>query len=339
VILVLAPYGRNEVTAAALRLVELAIQHDYEAVFATLGPPCRGIHPVWDRKVVRPDNPVVRQNAARIRHVIWFDLPRGDLRNRFRSASHYFVPSWHSLTPNDAEAVRSFDWVVCSTAACQQRLLERGLAEGARTLRCRWDAGLDFVAHEGLRQPDQKRLLVHCDVGTIEECSTLTLAAIEMLLVGLEDVACTVTSTKTWSRSDRRRIARMRMRWGHRLCFMPQTTFPDQVRLIHEHDWTLLPSVRCDFGMTTMRSLACGVPVIVHELPPFDEFVVSEGPTRNGTFIPCEILESTTQAPIAVTTAHGVATAVSKALSGKRPTLKASESKNFTTFWTRLWDE
>jgi glycosyltransferase involved in cell wall biosynthesis len=67
--------------------------------------------------------------------------------------------------------------------------------------------------------------------------------------------------------------------------------------LFHSHDWTFIPAIRADFGIIAARSLSCGAPVIVHDIPPFSGMIRNR---REGILIPCEVTMNRLGAPTAV---------------------------------------
>ena len=165
------------------------------------------------------------------------------------------------------------------------------------------------------------------------------------------EVSVTLDCAKSWSKRSRVEIKRMSDRWKSRLSVKYRTALPDQLKDIHTHDWTFIPSPRVNIGVMAMRSLSCGVPVIAFDVPPLGELLSSP---RNAALIPCELSFNWLGAPSAYSQAPQIMKTCVDALDkGKEvvPTKKGDSSvtespdswqlhkrqRAFSVFWAQLW--
>lgn len=307
---VYTPYGRNEVTAAALRLAEAALEAGLDVRLVATGPHEPGVHPFWDSRVWSARNRAAATLADGVDQAVWFcchppllDLLAATVRRR-RAVSNTLVPSGHSLCRGDAVTLRRFDRIVAPSRRCYRQIRD-GVFGGRPPPEMlftwsRWDSGLPHTPHDGPVGTLGRRLLLHCDSASVDECPGVVLHLVGRLLAAHADAALTVLHARSWCRKDRARIRDLVSRHGHRLTFLPQRDFQDQAALFQQHDWLLLPGVRSDFGLTAVRGLSCGLPVICHDVEPFSE-QVRDG--VNGALVPCEVVEDWLGMPSALANA------------------------------------
>jgi hypothetical protein len=67
--------------------------------------------------------------------------------------------------------------------------------------------------------------------------------------------------------------------------------------LVSRHDWTILPGVRSNFGLSVSSALAGGTPVICHDVHPFCDTVRHH---ENGLLVPCEVKAGWFRSPMAI---------------------------------------
>lgn len=306
-IVVYTPYGRTETTAAAIRLAELTVAAALPTRLVAIGPHESRVHPFWDRHVLSGRGAGVRDAAAGAAACIWFtygEYLRRDAAQAAPKASHVLVPSWHGLPRPNADVFPPYDRIVC-TSKCHHAAFTGRVVPGQYKVQeittwAVWDAGFPPVRHSGRAAAGRLRALVHCDGGAIDECPAVTIRIMEGLLQGCDVLDLTCLSTKSWSRSDRRKLVELSQTWGDRFTVLPPTDLLDQLALMHQHDWYVYPAARCDFGIMPARAMHCGLPVACWDLPPLSERIRTG---HNGVAVPCELSANWADAPTAAAVA------------------------------------
>lgn len=306
-ITLLAPYGRNEVTSAAIRLAELVMSLGQKVRLVACGVHEKAVHPFWDERVVtghRVD--AIAKAAAKATAVVhfqchqaWFEaasLPR----TTANAIKQILVPNWHGMAKREASLIPRYDQIVCPSRLCKQvvqaEVFQGDKLDKDRLTWCRWDAGLTPVRREGTVDDAKLKACVYADAATIDFCGPMVIELVGELLAMFPKLEVSVVSAKSWARRDRASLAQAAKKWGGRLRTVRMTGLFDLTKEFHTHDWALLPSVRADFGMAASRALACGVPVICNNVAPFDEVVWAD----NGVLVPCEVRTGAAKAPLAV---------------------------------------
>jgi len=289
VIVVLAPYGRNEVTAAAIRVADLVLATGAEVRFAALGVRETGIHPYWDTRVRSGRGDGLYRAARGAHHCLWFACSKAAYRKGSlvaNGAVHTLVPPWHSLRRCDLEAVTLFDRYVCPDATGLQALANVVFAgnvpEGKSLSAQDWDSGLAHTRRAGLAG-GVPRVLVYHDSEVGGDLLTLELAG--RLLDGADDVGVTLLCACTFDRRTRQRLRTLADHRAGRLACVYQRSLVGQVALFGRHDVLVLPQARSDYGLTAARGLACGLVVVCHDVPPLSN-AVRGGP---GHLVPCQV--------------------------------------------------
>lgn len=347
---ILAPYGRNEVTAAAIRLADLAGALGHEVKFVACGVHERRVHPAWDGRVRSARGTGITRAAAGASTVVHFQahqawhagaaLPQTGKR----PIRHVLVPDWHGLVGRRLDLVARYDQVVCPTKACAQVVTAaafRGVKQDKGQLAwVRWDSGLSQVRREGTVAPDRIKAAVYCDAATVDFCGAMVLRMVDELLPEYPRLDLTLLSVKSWGRRERAEIRRLCGSWGGRLTAARVTTAVDADRAFHANDWVVLPGVRGDFGLTASRALACGAAVICNDVAPFSEQVTSDC----GILVACEIRSNAITAPVAVPHLGRWADACRRAFSDSRTLLNLrtrdwgleDRHVTFNTTWQKI---
>lgn len=306
-ITILAPYGRNEVTSAAIRLAELVVGLGQEARLMACGVYERAVHPFWDERVVSGrKKDAVAKAASRSTAVVHFQCHQAWLESatladtKARRARQILVPNWHGMSGREASLIPRFDAVVCPTRACKE-VIRAEVFQGDKVGRdrltfCRWDAGIPPVRREGTVEAGKLKAAVYCDAAAIDFCGPMVIQLAQELLAMFPKLDLSVVHLKSWSRRDKADLKRGQQRWDRRLRVHKLTNLFDLSKEFHAHDWAILPSVRADFGFSAARALACGTPVVCHDVEPFSELVSKD----SGVLVPCEVRTGAARAPMAV---------------------------------------
>jgi glycosyltransferase involved in cell wall biosynthesis len=343
-IVIYTPYGRNEVTAAAIRLADVAVEGGLDVRVAATGPHETGVHPFWDSRVVKARGDAF-PSAKGASHCVWFvagGMLLDEAKLAAKNATHTLVPSWHALRLADVPLLNRYDQVICPSRSCHEMFRKHvygGKTPDNKVLSwCRWDAGLQHTPRYGTVAAGQRRVMVHLDSTGIDECPLIALHTIDELLASHDDVGVTALCTKSWAKKDRARIKALLTVHGHRLTFLPQKDFHEQAQLFQSHDWLVLPSVKSDFGLTAVRGNACGLPVICYDVEPHSEHVVDG---RNGALVPCELGGNWMNAPVAAATSVNLVERCKEVLADPQ-TLSDLQGRDwklegnrtaFTSFW------
>lgn len=298
---VLSPYGRNEVTAAAIRVADLAVSLGIDVRLIACGPREQNVHPYWDSRVLSGRGTRLYHAAKGCGQFIHFDADRrlfDATKLVAERAGQVLVLCWHDGRAYTLGALGRYDTVVCPTKQLHDVLRhEPGPAVTGRLTWCRWDAGLAPVRRHGTVSDGVVRAAFQCDSAAIDYCGPLVIQLAAELLSLVPDLSITMLSSKSWGRKDRQAIKKATARWPGRLEARGAGNLAERVTALHAHDWAVTPSVLADFGMGCARALACGVPCVAHDVGPFNEFVVDR---HNGHLVPCEVRAGANGAPIAV---------------------------------------
>lgn len=349
-IVLLAPYGRTEVTAAAVRLADLAQSLGHQVRLVACGQQEKHVHPAWDGRVKSGRRHGVYVNAKGATHVVHFQASgrlydHATLVTAKPNAKHILVPNWHALAASDADLIGKYDQVVCPTKTCHKvvnQLAFRGKGERPRLSWLRWDAGVPPVRRDGLAESERMRACVFCDTSAVDFCGPMVVQLANELLHIHPKLELTVMAVKSWAGRDRQDWKRALANWPRRLSLRGAASAVDLNREFHAHDWVVLPSVRADFGLTASRALACGAPVIANDVPPFSEVVSAD----SGILVPCEVRTGAAKAPIAVPNMGKWLEVCSRAFADARTLFglqtrdwKLSEAcQTFNDGWRRAWD-
>jgi glycosyltransferase involved in cell wall biosynthesis len=138
--------------------------------------------------------------------------------------------------------------------------------------------------------------VVYCDAAAIDFCGPMVIQLLHELLAMFPQLALSLVYLKSWSRRDKADLKKAQGKWDKRLRVTKLTSLFDLNKEYHTHDWAILPSVRADFGFSAARALACGTPVVCHDVEPFSELVSKD----SGVLVPCEVRTGAAKAPVAV---------------------------------------
>lgn len=349
-ITILAPYALSETTAAAIRLAELAIAKGYDVRLVATAKPEKGVHPIWDSRVFSGQTPGVPKHCRGSEIVIHFGGGRETLKQAkltAEKAEHVLVPLWHHFDRSHAKLFKEYSAIVCPSQALYRSIDERvfqdrGSKHGLN--HCRWDCGIPSIRRIEPAVPGRTRVLAWCDRFTIEHCVGPSLVPLfGTLLQSRDQLDITIAHTRSWAAEDYSALRNLAKEWDGRVRIKRTGDFLIQNRDFLSHDWTFLPAVSGDFGLTVARSLACGAPVVCHNIPPFNEQIFDH---RNGVLMPCNMLEptATAAAPIAVPAMGKMYESCFKAFDElTASTLRQqnwsleNHQKAFEAFWANLW--
>ena len=347
---ILAPYGRNEVTSAAIRLADLAVALGRDVRLVACGVREKTVHPTWDGKVRSGQREGIYKATHKAEVVVHFGcqpqwLEKATLVAEKR-AKQVLVPSWHSLGPKDRTLMAKYDQIVCPSKTFR-KLVQAELFEGAKVgkeqlTHVRWDSGLPPIRREGTVVEGRIRACLYADSASIDFCGPMVVQLAQELLHSYPRLDVTVLSIKSWSRHDKTDLKAAQAKWEKRLSVRRAVTHADLNREFHAHDWVVLPSVRADFGMPASRALACGAAVVCHDVPPFSEIVTG----WSGLLVPCEVRTNAVKAPIAVPNIGSWLSTCARAFSDTRCLFNlqtrdwqlAEAQARFNLEWGKIWE-
>lgn len=347
---ILAPYGRNEVTSAAIRLADLALAMGRDVRLVACGLKEKVVHPVWDGKVRSGQREGIYKSTHKAAVVVHFGLnqswhEKAKLVSE-KKGKQVLVPLWHSTVPKDKGIMTRYDQIVCPSKTCR-KLVQDEVFEGLKTSKdqlthVRWDSGLPPIRREGTVVEGRIKACIFADSSSIDFCGSMVVQLATELLHTYPKLDVTVLSVKSWSRHDKTDMKAAEKTWGKRLTVRRAITHADLNREFHAHDWVVLPSVRADFGLAASRALACGAAVLCHDVAPFSEIVTG----WSGIMVPCEVRTNAFKAPIAVPNIGNWLTAAAKAFADTRCLFslqtrdwQLSEAQaSFNLAWGRIWE-
>lgn len=347
-IVILAPYGRNEVTAAAIRLADLALSLGLDTRLVACELHERQVHPFWDSKVWSGKGDGVYRAAKGCTCVVHFMCQPSyveKVRLVAEKSKQILVPLWHSLRPQDINFIPQYDQVVCPSKTCYDLLKKAAFRneENVQKLTwAKWEAGLPSVRREGTVDDATIKACFYCDASAIDFCGPLVIEAVSELLAMCKRLSATMISTKAWAKRDRQQLKHAGQIWGGRLRMLKVSGLVQQAGLFHAHDWSVFMGVRADFGINAQRSLACGAPCIAFNVEPYNE-LIAEG--RNGVLIPCEVHYNANHAPVAVPSMGSILSTCGPALADQRKLFSIQQGDwhmnehrhQFNELWSAVW--
>jgi hypothetical protein len=287
---IFTPYRPCDVTAAALRLADLALSKGINVRVAAPGSIDRGVHPYWDPKIYSTKGNSLYKWARQCDQVIWFDY---NVNHYTRSglvlnkdANHWGVPMWHSIPRHATGDLWLYHRLVSPSRAIKETIVESLFEGDARSCGwCFWDSGLNTVTRTSMVKKDHVRVYTLMDGPTIDETGPMVLELMSETLEEFSNAEYTLDCCKSWPKQARKRIKQMKKRFGKRFEVTFRNSLIRQATLLHEHDWAWLPSPRVNTSIMAARALACGTPVICYNIPPYNEIIKN---CENGALIDCD---------------------------------------------------
>jgi hypothetical protein len=260
---ILTPYGRNEVTAAALALADVIHGRGEEVRLASAGGQEEGIHPHWDT----PSPAAPGWDSACDAVICFGGIPH-------YKTSTILVPGWEYLP--GANMLTDVQ-IVCPNAFYYASFK----AAGAPLLHlCPWGSGIGQpTTRTGPARKGRTYVLFWCNNTIIDTASGIVIETITELLRRLPEVSITVASTRTWPRRSRAAWNKLLNRYPLRLECIPLGGHVEQLRALYAADWIVVPSLADAFGMAALRALATGAPVIAYAGAPYSSIIK---PGENG---------------------------------------------------------
>lgn len=282
------PYRHCETTVAALRLAELAVGCGLNVRLLGIGVIERGLHPYWDCRVRSAKDDGVYLWAKGRQQLVWFDcLPsyRSKADVVAEKAKHVLVLP-HQHFPYESGPQLGSYRVVCPSRNAYQialQLFYNRLEDHTRLTWCRWDSGLPTVPQAPSSQRNL-RLYIHLDNSSILRTGLFFVRIAGELLRAFSGSQVTLDCDKAFEPDCREELHEICHYHEPRLRVRYRTPLLDQLQLLRDHDWTFEASRRLEFGMTILRSLSCGTPVLAYDLAPSSEILSSK--RRNGLLLP-----------------------------------------------------
>lgn len=300
---ILAPYGRNEITAAACRLADLAQGAGQGVRFVTQGTHERHVNSHWDSRVLSGRKWGAARHLESCETIVHFTIEEAVLAGTGfpskRPAKHILVTPWHAIAPRNVVEASHYRQIVCPSRACyaemRTRLYKDAEPSAEQLTWCRWEPGLARIKRKPPQPHARLKVCVLCDHTAIDYAGKAVLRLIEEILALDCRMDVSLLSLRSWNRADRAQLRRMVDGSDDKLRLLTGGV-PAMNQHFSEHDWVVIPSVFADFGLYASRAVACGAAVIAHDVAPFNEVVV-DGST--GVLVPCQIATGRFESPIA----------------------------------------
>ncbi len=281
---VFAPYCRSEVTLAATQFADWLIALGFDVSFLAEGKVNKGVHPVWDNRVVRYKNSKsVYRWACGATHLCWFSpnirafeealvvLPV----NQKKFTRQFYFPSWHNWNKDSATLMGAVGRVICLSRDMFMWLkdeipitLFNSVFQDKRTWGNLVDPSVVYSPRLGFMDNDTIRLLtilprtVYRDIG----CEIFEL--FEFLLASYEDLKLTLLLEASWPKLYRRKVNKLLKTYGSRLNVIQSPPYYEYSYHIRNNDWVYVCSTRHSFGSLLSMVASDNVPVIAHDVPP-----------------------------------------------------------------------
>lgn len=301
---IFAPYNRSESTAMAIRLAFTALRAGWTVKWLA---PCRSnhVHPFWDDQVRLATAGRMPEWARKSDCRVWFSVDSRLFRiaqssNRGQSIHDILVPSWHSMTAQDAKAVGGFGAIVCPNRP-MMRALESvfGRQEAFRV--CDWPSGIKSTLRHGFLDHTKPRALFVADAYSARRHGYDLLLAVQRILDALPTLHASLSMDFAPDRRESVMLRDMLARYEDRLAAGLRVGADTMLAQIHASDWLIDTSVRHSSGLLVCQARAMGVPPVTWRVSPMDGVVCDDlARGRDGVLIDCD----------RVTTACGAETAV-----------------------------
>lgn len=291
-IVVLAPYTKSETTAAALRVMDLALALGHDVRFVACGTQEQRVHPYWDKRIYRDHKTRVIKTAAKASTAVHFQIHDktfnwSNLVASIRGGKlrHVLVCTERMAQTADMSLLENFSKIVCTTKECRVLLTKKLEKKYRRRLvYTRWDSGLTETQREGYVTESWVKACFFCDAPTVDYCGPLALQVMDETLRRFPSLGITVASTKSWCRHDRATVCKLTKTYGSRFLTKRLQTLHEFPQICHDNDWVVLPGVRASFGIPATTAIACGAMVLANEIEPYTEIVRP----MCGLVVPCQ---------------------------------------------------
>jgi len=304
-IVVVAPYDHSEVTVAALRLCEHVIGRGLDVTYIVFGNNQSKVHKHWDNRVMRKAQAKkLMAVLARTTTVVHFGCSPTFLRwlkhfdTKAERSQHVLVPLRYQVYRGDQSVYAEYDRIVC-TSGSHKRVLDKTLGHAKAknfVTWCTWDLGRVSIRRRGSVVPDKIKALVYCDSGTVDHVGSMVVSMVAYTVSQNHNLDITLAHTKSWSKHDNSMMKRLKtIVAADRVQSVRLRSFYQLGQLLSRNDWTIIPGVRSNFGLAATTALACGTPVICHNVSPFSDVVTPE----NGVLLPCVGPTPNAKAPVA----------------------------------------
>ncbi len=342
------PYHRGEVTAAALRLADLASTIPYDVKLLAPGNIEKGIHPYWDNRVISVKKTNIYKWANHCTHLIWFDYHKAHhAKSKLVAdkAQQWYITDWHKINRSDYKETWLYDCIV-SPAKAIYKQVDQYLAGDAftSTTWCQWDSGLDPIKRRAEPHTNGRvKIYIPLDGDTLDIAGMLVLNVLHSLLESHPQLDVTLDRYKSWNKTIRAYVKKLRADFGEdRFKVAYNTSLIWQTTYLHEHDWTWIPTLRSGFGQNLWRALSCGTPVICYDVEPFSEFI-RHG--VNGYLIGCDITTNWLGSSMAVPTGTQVIAEISEVINSEKLLSQCRKCDwglkkhrdDFELFWKNEW--
>jgi hypothetical protein len=274
-IAIVTPYGRHEVTAAALRLAGLTLRLGLNVRVAAVGRSERPVDPYWDGRTVSGNGDGLYKAARGCTHVVHFGCYKEWLDKTSltatKSALQIVVPVGRPLI-HCAGQLKRFSYVVCPTASLHAQIVKAKPTLKSKLRTITWDAGVADVSREGTVEPGAVRACFVCDREAGGGAAPPAVRLVRELLERHPMLYATILVTRSWSRPDRKLLYGLKKAAGRRLTVHRRAPAATD---FHAHDWVVFPGGRAEFGIEASRALACGAAVLAPNTPPYSELIES----------------------------------------------------------------
>lgn len=293
-IAILAPYLRNEVTYAAIRLSELLLSIGIEVRYVCCGERSDRVHPNWDHRVRSVNSQGIPRSVHLASHVIHFHHNDYWYQQILSDKTKHIVVASTGCDISTVLYRNNNNIIVCPNKAwygyLKQTDLESSTPEGNnRIVSILWDTGIPPVPRITPISDDKINVCFVCDSFVIKNYSTLCFMLIrEIASITDEKVCITVLTTKELRKEDKRMLNAIIGETG-RIQTRKVRSKLDYIVEFHKHDWSVFFSTRSDFGYAPALSLACGTPIVASDIEPYKTIV---GRT-NGYLVPCNVSNDT----------------------------------------------
>lgn len=346
-IYIYAPYRRDEVTCAALRVAQAALETSNRDVFILpQGPKAGTASDFWDNRVLSRINtlPAI-VSATSIVH-FGVDLDFITMLRHYRKSistkcTQILVPSWHSTRLETISAVRAFyDHCVVPTPTVRKTFTQcvYGKTRTKKLIELPWSVRTVQTRRDGRVRKNAIKVCVMADSDAISNSSSFILTVLDELLNSHSGLEFTVLHSRAFCPADKQTIKSLLRDFHTRLVFRAMPRLENIQVDFHDHDWVWLPSRRANFGVFANLAASCGCPTLAWDIPPYNEIIQND---VTGVLVPCDTKTNWMQAPSAIVDTSNFVKYAAMAFSQEKifetmPIITPEQTTKFNDVWCDL---
>ena len=282
-----APYNYSETTTAAIQLASLALQLDVKVSYLAPEAIVPNVHSYWDRHVRAGPDKRLTSWAHDSDFCVWFSANNKRLKQALSIRSrckHILAVPWHQLDDTHQDWLHWYDVIVCPSQPILASLHRNsGKLEMVAKV-CPWASSLRASPRDAPWDNQYVSFVMPLCSATQKYNEKEILEFAEMLLTNNANAKLSIVPAKSWSKTARFKLGRLRSEFNSRFrCSQPLT--PDHsIEFTRMHDCVLATDTTISYGAQISRYKALGMPVIAWDIDP-NRTIINDN--IDGKLVPC----------------------------------------------------